>query len=123
MSYATYADRVSYIGQVMISHQFAPSFDLQITPSYISNSPSLIPSAEAQYVSLLATARIKISKHAGFIIDYGHPFSSFRNTDNGFYDPLGFGFEIETGGHVFTMNGTNAKAVDEINCLNNNQSD
>lgn len=121
--YPTYADRVSYMGQVMIAHQFAPGFALQITPTYVSNASSLMPGAEAQYVSLLATARIKISKHAGFIIDYGHPFSSFRNTDNGFYDPLGFGFEIETGGHVFTMNVTNAKAVDEINYLNNNQSD
>lgn len=123
VTYPTYSDRVSYMGQVMIAHQFAPGFALQLTPTYISNSTFLQPAAEAQYFSLLAMARIKVSKHAGLIIDYGHPFSSYRTTANGFHDPLGFGFEIETGGHVFTMNVTNAKAVDEINYLNNTQSD
>jgi hypothetical protein len=58
----------------------------------------------------------------GFIIDYAHPFSTYRTSQNGFHDPLGFGIEIETGGHVFTLNVTNARAVDEINYLSNTQS-
>jgi hypothetical protein len=36
--------------------------------------------------------------------------------------PLGVGIEIETGGHVFTINVTNARAVSEINYLNDTQS-
>jgi hypothetical protein len=121
--YNTYADRVSYMGQIMIAHQFAPGYALQLTPTYVSNPATLQPGAEQQYVALLAMARLKLSKHMGFIVDYGHPFSSFRSTNNGFHDPIGLGIEIETGGHVFTMNVTNARAVDEINYLNNNQAD
>src|ERR1700712_5091831 len=46
--YPTYADRVSYMGQVMIAHQFAPGFALQLTPTYISNASTLMPAAEEQ---------------------------------------------------------------------------
>jgi hypothetical protein len=45
------------------------------------------------------------------IIDYAHPISSFRKTGDRFHDPLGVGIEIETAGHVFTVNVTNARAV------------
>lgn len=124
ISYNTFRDRISYLAQIMVAHQFSPGFDLQITPTYVSNNSqtTLAPSPELRYMSILAAARIKISKPMGLIIDYAHPFSSFRNTGNGFYDPLGIGLEIETGGHVFTMNITNAKAIDEINYLNDTQS-
>ena len=55
------------------------------------------------------------------LVDYAHPFSAFRTSVHGFHDPLGFGIEIETGGHVFTLNITNANAIDPINYLSNTQ--
>jgi len=59
----------------------------------------------------------------GIVVDYAHPFSSFRNGMNGFSDPLGFGLQVVTGGHVFTLNVTNSRAVSEINYLSNTSSD
>jgi hypothetical protein len=56
------------------------------------------------------------------VVDYSHTFSSFR-TDNQFADPLGFGIEMETGGHVFTVNISNARAISAINTLSNSQAD
>jgi len=58
----------------------------------------------------------------GFVIDYAHPFSSLRNGNNGFSDPLAFGLEMVTGGHVFTVNISNPRAVSEINYLSDTQS-
>ena len=57
----------------------------------------------------------------GFIVDYAHPFSAYRQ-NNAYSDPLGFGIEMITGGHVFTVNITNSRAISEINYLNNTQS-
>ena len=57
------------------------------------------------------------------IADYEHSFSAFRTGANGFSDPLGMGIEMETGGHVFTLNVTNARAISEINTLSNSQAD
>jgi len=123
--FTKFADRMSYFGQVMIAHSFSPGNVLQISPSFVRNNTP-IPFEEGNdldFVSLNAALRLKLSRHSGFIIDYAHSFSSYQHRANsGFSDPLGFGYEVETGGHVFTVNVTNAKAVDEINYLSNTQS-
>jgi hypothetical protein len=122
--YNSFSSRLSYLAQVMVAREFSPWLSLQVTPTYVTNNSTvpLVPGSEQDYFSLLAAARFKLTKHMGFIVDYAHPFSSFRNTSNGFYDPLGAGLEMETGGHVFTINVTNSRSVDEINYLNNTQS-
>lgn len=124
VTYPTFGDRVSYLAEVMIARKFSDVFSLQLMPSFVSNNSSipLVPGSEQQYVALSAAATIKVSKRMALVIDYAHPFSSYRTTANGFYDPLGFGIQITTGGHVFTINITNARAVDEINYLNDTQS-
>ncbi len=125
VTYPTFGDRISYLGQIMIARKFSPGLSLQLTPTFVSNNSGipLVAGSEESFFSLGATARLKLTNHMGLIIDYAHPFSSFRTTANGFYDPLGVGIEIETGGHVFTINVTNARAVSEINYLNDTQSD
>jgi hypothetical protein len=125
VTYPTFGDRFSYLAQVMIARKFSPGLSLQLTPTIVSNNSAipLVPGSEESFFALGATARLKLTNHMGLIIDYAHPFSSFRTTGNGFYDPLGVGIEIETGGHVFTINVTNARAVSEINYLNDTQSD
>jgi hypothetical protein len=124
VAYPTFGDRASYLAQVMIARKFSPGLSFQLTPTIVSNNSTvpLVPGSEERFFALAATARLKVTNHMGLIIDYAHPFSSFRNTANGFYDPLGVGIEIETGGHVFTINLTNARAVSEINYLNDTQS-
>jgi len=124
VTYPTFGDRVSYLAQVLVARKFSPGLSLQLTPTLVSNNSTvpLTPGSEERFFALGATARIKVTNHMGLIFDYSHPFSSFRNSGNGFYDPLGAGIEIETGGHVFTINVTNARAVSEINYLNDTQS-
>jgi hypothetical protein len=124
VNYPTIGDRVSYFGEVMFARRFSSAFSLQVSPSIVINNSSipLVPGSQEQFVSLSAAATLKLTKHMNLVVDYAHPFSSFRTTANGFYDPLGVGIEIETGGHVFTINVTNARAVDEINYLNDTQS-
>jgi hypothetical protein len=124
VTYPTFGDRVSYLAQVMIARKFSQGLSLQLTPTIVSNNSAiqLVQGSEERFFALGATARLKLTNHMGLIIDYAHPFSSFRTTSIGFYDPLGVGIEIETGGHVFTINVTNARAVSEINYLNDTQS-
>lgn len=123
--FSTAASRFSYFGQLIFARKFSPGLSLQVAPSYVlDNTPiPLIPGNEKNLFALSGTARIKVSRSAGFILDYAHSFSSFRTGANGFSDPLGAGFEIETGGHVFTLNVTNARAINEINYLSNTMTD
>mgnify|MGYP006099157307 FL=1 len=57
--------------------------------------------------------RFKFTKRMAFVIDYFHTFSEFRTADNGFYNAIGVGIEIETGGHVFHINVTNSAGLIE----------
>ncbi|SHN27767.1 DUF5777 family beta-barrel protein [Mucilaginibacter sp. OK098] len=119
------SDRFSYFGQAIIAHSFSPGNVLQIAPSFVRNNTPIpfVPNNDLDFFALSGTLRLKISNHSGFIVDYAHSFSSYQHTKgNGFSDPLGFGYEVETGGHVFTLNVTNARAVNEINYLSSTQS-
>lgn len=123
-SYTTFASRQSYFVQAIFASKVSPFLSLQLAPSFLrDNTPEpLITGVDKQFVSLSAAARFRLSNHMGFIVDYAHPFSSFRNAANGFHDPLGFGIEMETGGHVFTVNITNSRANSEINYLSDTES-
>ncbi|MBB3054627.1 DUF5777 family beta-barrel protein [Mucilaginibacter gotjawali] len=124
-TYNSFGDRLSYFGQLIIAKQFGSNFTLQVSPGFVQDNTAypLVAGNQEGFFSLAAAARLKVTRHLNLIIDYAHPFSSFRTGANGFTDPLGFGFEIETGGHVFTLNITNARSVSEINYLSNNQAD
>lgn len=125
-SYAATGDRISEFGQLIFARKFSSDFSLQVAPSFINNNipfPS-VSGNDQSFFALSAAARLKVSRHMGVIVDYAHPFSAFRqNGINGFSDPFGIGLEMITGGHVFTVNVTNARAISEINYLNNTQSD
>ncbi|MGB4399541.1 MAG: DUF5777 family beta-barrel protein, partial [Daejeonella sp.] len=68
--------------------------------------------------------RYKFTKRFGIVADYYLIASDYRkdNPNTSYYSPLGLGVEIETGGHVFTMNFANAKAIAENNFLPNSTS-
>ena len=122
--YPTFNDRISYFAQAIFARKFSSIFSMQIAPSYVRNNEPMpdLPGNEEQYLALLGTGVLRVSKHMGIIVDYAHPFSSFRQHNSNFSDPLGFGIQMETGGHVFTINVTNARAIDEINYLNDTES-
>jgi len=124
VTYPTFGDRLSYFGQAIFARKFSSDFSLQIAPSYVRDNLPMpaIAGNEHQFFSLSGTGVLKLSNHMGIIVDYAHPFSSFRQHNSNFSDPLGFGFQMETGGHVFTINFTNARAIDEINYLSDTES-
>jgi hypothetical protein len=123
-NFATFSDRLSYLGQVILSRKFSSAFSLQVSPIYVyDNTPIPDPAAEQGFFSLSGAARYKITKQMSVVVDYQHPFSSYRTGANGFSDPLGFGIEVETGGHVFTLNVTNGRSISEINSLSSSQAD
>jgi len=124
-SFPTFSDRLSYFGEALFARKFSHSFSFEIAPSIVQNNQAIpyAPGVPDDVFSVSAAARLKVTNFMGIVVDYAHPFSSYRNNNVGFSDPLGFGIQEVTGGHVFTINVTNAKAVSEINYLSNTTSD
>ncbi|WP_345949569.1 DUF5777 family beta-barrel protein [Mucilaginibacter sp. PAMB04274] len=124
--YDDYTNRLNYFVQAIIARKFSPRLSLQIAPSFLRNNLPFpyLAGNEQNIFSLSAAGRLKVTKRMGIVVDYAHPFSSFRKNNNspGFYDPLGVGIEIETGGHVFTLNLSNAQAISPINYLADTES-
>ena len=119
------SDRFSYFAQAIFARKFSSSIDFQISPSFVRNNTAIpyVVGNDLDFFALSSALRLKVSKHMGFIVDYAHSFSEYQHQHGtGFSDPLGAGIEIETGGHVFTLNVTNAPAVNEINYLSGTQS-
>jgi len=121
--YNSFGSRMSYIAEAMFSRKFTPGFSLVVSPVYVSNNTAnpQITGVDKSFLSIAAAGRLKVTKHMSILVDYEHPFSDFRTSDHGFYDPLGFGLEEETGGHVFTLNFTNSNSISQINTLSATQ--
>jgi hypothetical protein len=122
-NFASFSDRLSYIAEAIFSRRFSSAFSLEILPIYVQDNqpiPDAIGNPQG-FFSLSSAARLKVTKHMSLIVDYEHPFSNFRTNGSSFQDPLGFGAEFETGGHVFTLNITNARAISQINSLSDSE--
>jgi hypothetical protein len=121
-----YSNRLNYFAQIILARKFTPAFSFQLSPSFVRNNlpfPYLAGNRQG-FIALSAAGRLKFSKRMGIVVDYAHPFSSYRqnSTSPKFYDPSGVGLEIETGGHVFTINFTNAQAISPMNFLSDTES-
>jgi hypothetical protein len=119
-----YGNRFSYIGQAIVSRKFSSKFSLQLSPTVLLRNVVNAPADEKSMFALGAAARLKLTKRFGVVADYYKVFSAYRRetTAANFYDPLGLGFEMETGGHVFTLTFVNAKAIVENNFIPNSTS-
>jgi hypothetical protein len=120
----SYGNRFSHFVQAIISRKFSPNLSLQVTPGVLFRSAVLSSGDERTMFSTGIAGRYKFTKRFGMVADYYFIASDYRkdNPNTNFYNPLGLGIEIETGGHVFTMNFANAKAVAENNFLANSTS-
>jgi hypothetical protein len=114
--YASTADRLSYLAQLIIARKVTRQFSIEVLPTYLHRN-LVLNGDENDLFALGGGARYRITKRFSIIADYFHPFSAFRSNneliDVSFYDPIGIGVEIETGGHVFTINLTNSTGIFE----------
>ena len=119
-----YGDRFSHFIQAILSRKFSPDFSLQIAPGFLFRNVVLGAEDERTLFSTGIAGRYKFTKRFGIVADYYLISSSYRkdNPNINYYNPLGLGIEIETGGHVFSMNFANAKAIVENNFLPNSTS-
>jgi hypothetical protein len=115
-SFDKFAHRMAYTIQVLAARKFSERFSLQLAPAYTHRNIVAFED-ENNIFSLGVGTRIQLSKVFGIIADATFPFSDLRTSDNGFYPAVGVGLEIETGGHVFQVNFTNATGIMETDYI------
>jgi len=122
--YARRSSRLSYAHQVIIGRKFSERFSLQISPTLVHiNQVERISDLNDAFV-LAGATRFKITKRSAITLKYGWRATGYTRTK--YYDTLGVGWEVETGGHVFQMFLTNSMGLAEPQFLlrtNNKWSD
>ena len=113
--------RLTYNTQVILARKFSSNFSLVLIPSYLHRN-FVEADDENDVISIGGGFRWKITQSTSIIADYFH---SFRSDMQGreFFDPIGLGVEIETGGHVFSIMFTNASGILENDYLVNTEDD
>ncbi len=104
-------DRISYTGQILIARKFSSNLSLQLMPTIVHKNAVVESIEENDQIALGIGGRIKLTKSVAITSEYYYNFSEKDNSP--YYNPLAFGIDIETGGHVFQLVLTNAVGLTE----------
>jgi hypothetical protein len=131
----TAAHRFSYFLQALIAVKATDWLSVQLAPSFVwrnyINNPAIssYPGHDKNGVFFLGLqARAKLSKRQAIVFEYFLPitmggatyreyFPMLRNINTGYFPCLNLGYEVETGGHVFTITLTNTGGLMENDFL------
>lgn len=115
-SFPKFAHRFAFNAQLILARKFGERLSLQLIPGVTHRN--LVPfTGENTILSLGVASRLQVSKVLGILADITLPFSETLTSENGYYPALGFGFEFDTGGHVFQLNLTNATGIFETDFI------
>ena len=103
-----------------MARKFSSRISVELLPTLVHRNYVFSAIEKNDILALGAGARFKITKSTSVVTDYFYSFDKLRKPGNGYwYNPLGVGFEIETGGHVFTIMFTNASGIIENDFIPN----
>lgn len=106
----SFGDRASYYMQLIAGRKFSSKFSLQISPIVVHSGTPVTVGDDKTIFAMGGGARFKFNKRMAVTLDYHHPFGTLSA---GSTDPLSAGVDIETGGHVFQLQFSNATGMNE----------
>ncbi len=121
-------DKISYFGEVIIDRRFNNHISLELLGgaqhrNYLLTTVNASNGASDMNTIpfVAAGGRILFNKHSSLVFDYYYIVSQYRmnNAANPYHNPVSIGYEVETGGHVFEVNFSNASFLDENNLIPN----
>lgn len=118
------AHRVNYFTQLIIASRVTKWLSVEVLPSYMYRNfikESINTNNDAAdangFLSVGFGARLKLTKRVCLIGDYYYNALPFYQNNPSIFNPLSFGVEMETGGHVFSLFFTNASGLIENNYI------
>jgi hypothetical protein len=107
----TVSNRMTYTWQLLLARKFSERLSLQLMPSLLHRNLVATELEENDLLALGAGGRFKLSKRVSLNFEYYYQFNQMSTAPN--HNALAVGFDIETGGHVFQLQLTNARDMQE----------
>jgi len=103
-----FADRQAYTHQLLLARKFSNSVSIQLMPTWVHRNLIDEEDDNNDIYALGAAGRVKLSQWVALCVEYYYQFQKLNeNTKNA----IAIGFDIETGGHVFQLQFTNATSM------------
>lgn len=121
--FSSQAQRMSHYISTIFTTKINSGLSFLLSPSILLRDKVNDVGDKKALPALGMGGRLKINKRLALIVDYtlieglGRP----QNLATKYYNPLGAGLEIETGGHVFSLNFQNSPYIIENNFIADTQ--
>lgn len=113
-----FSSRLYYAYQLLVARKFSENTSLQLMPTVVHHNLVPLASDPNDIIAIGVGGRQKITKRVSVNFEYYYQLPQFKlsNTTNS----LSFGFDIETGGHVFQLHVTNSPGMTERTFISEN---
>ena len=118
--YKYLSSRFAYTNQIIIASKVSERFSFEVVPTFIHFNQVVAATDPNDYLAIGFGARFKLSKRVSFNAEYIYripPKDKLTPAYAGFYNSMSFGFDIETGGHVFQLMVTNSLGMYEASFI------
>ncbi len=114
-------DRLAYSLSLLIARKITSNFSMQLTPVFVHRNSVSQFLENNDDAALGLASRYKITRSLALSGEYYYRLNAKSNSPN--FDSVGFGLDIETGGHVFQLIFTNSLGMFERALVSETQGD
>ncbi|MEM0999032.1 MAG: DUF5777 family beta-barrel protein [Bacteroidota bacterium] len=118
-----FANRMSYIAQVLVARRFGERFALQLAPTYVHHNLVEFAEDANDMFALTGSAQFMLTKRMGLSGEFGAVVNEYSITPENFHPTGSIGLDIVTGGHVFQIMVTNSPIINEAFSIPYTQAD
>jgi hypothetical protein len=104
-------NRMSYTAQALIARKFNQNLSLQLMPTFTHRNLVDKTQDYNDTYAIGVGGRLKVTRGIALTTEYYYRLNV--HPENLMYNPIGFGIDIETGGHVFQLVMTNSRGITE----------
>jgi hypothetical protein len=114
--YADEKNRLAYNGQLILGRKFSERLSAQVAPYVLYYNLTELKADNHLNYGVASALRYKINRRTAITAEYAYRLNNY-SAANTYYNSLGVGIDIETGGHVFQMHFTNSFGLVESQFL------
>lgn len=117
----TFFKRATYTYQALIARKFSSKFSMQLSPTFVHSNRVDQTLMNNDQIAVGIGARYKLTGSLALNAEYFYRVDPIANTP--YFNCIGIGLDIETGGHVFQLIFSNTQGMVERTFINETEGD